>query len=100
MDDKTVQWVGITLALLALAAPAVVVNAQSDDYGMGWWTVDTGGGRLESTDGTYTLQGTVGQPDGGTLRSGDDTYVVTGGFWGGAAAEYDIFLPAVLRNYS
>jgi hypothetical protein len=103
MGDKAIRGLGTALALLALAAPAVVVKAQSNDYGMEWWTVDGGGGKSTSADGTYTLQGTIGQPDAGTSRSSEDTYAVSGGFWGGAAgaaAEYDIFLPAVLRTYS
>lgn len=102
MGNKAIRGLGTALALLALAAPALVANAQSNDHAIEWWTIDGGGGTSKSADGTYTLQGTVGQPDAGTLRSADDTYVLTGGFWGGAtaAAEYDILLPVVLRNYS
>jgi hypothetical protein len=100
MSAKVLRWLGIGLALLGLMAPALRVRAQSPDYAIEWWTVDGGSGAAQSADGTYTLHGTVGQPDAGTLRSADDTYALTGGFWGGAATEYDIFLPLVLRIHS
>ena len=65
-------------------------------YELAWWTVD-GGGYTWSTGGAYALGGTVGQPDAGVLQGGD--YTLAGGFWGGAAAQYRVYLPLVLRNY-
>jgi hypothetical protein len=100
MSNKSIARLGIVLAVLLLTGSAVVVNAQSNGYKIDWWTGTGGGGAAQSADDTYTLHGTVGQPDAGTLRSADDTYALTGGFWGGAATEYDIFLPLVLRNHS
>jgi hypothetical protein len=47
-------------------------------YDLSWWTVD-GGGATFSTGDSYSLGGTVGQPDAGT--SGGGTYNLVGGFW-------------------
>ena len=85
----------ILLALAAIFLLASVALADSGgDYDIPWWTVD--GGYTFSTGGDYTLGGTIGQPDAGVLTGGD--YTLGGGFWGGAAAEYRIYLPLVLRN--
>jgi len=64
-------------------------------YILDWWTADGGGGA--STGGSYSLDGTIGQPDAGTSTGG--TYALSGGFWGGGAAaiEYNLFLPLILR---
>jgi uncharacterized repeat protein (TIGR01451 family) len=59
-----------------------VVLAQSGGYTLTWWTVDGGGGG-PSVAGAYTLAGTIGQPDAGTLNEG--AYTLLGGFWQGAA---------------
>jgi hypothetical protein len=64
-------------------------------YDLSWWTVD-GGGTTPNEGSGYTLSGTAGQPDA-AVWSGDN-YVLEGGFWGGVAVEYRIYLPLVLRN--
>lgn len=90
---------GVTslLATLLCLAFAVVAVAQSGaDYDLTWNTVDGGGSTL-SMGGAYALGGTIGQPDAGVLCGGD--YTLTGGFWGGAAAQYRVYLPLVLRNF-
>jgi hypothetical protein len=64
-------------------------------YELSWWTVD-GGGHTQLSAGGYALGGTVGQPDAGVLAG--PGYTLVGGFWGGAAPEYLVYLPAVVRN--
>lgn len=54
-----------------LAAPA------SAQYAIDWFTLDGGGG--QSSGGAYTLQGTIGQPDAGSLSGG--SFTLHGGFW-------------------
>lgn len=55
---------------------ALAAHAQS--YEIPWWTVDGGGG--VSSNGQYTISGTIGQPDaGGPMTNGQ--YSLTGGFW-------------------
>ncbi len=51
-------------------------------YSMDWYTIDGGGGA--SSGGGYTVTGTTGQPDAGTLKGGN--YTLVGGFWGLIAA--------------
>jgi hypothetical protein len=84
------------LSLLTLLLIAGAAVADATGYDLPWWTVDSGGGTSGSANGSYTLRGTIGQPDAGVL-SGDD-YTLTGGFWGGAAPAYRIYMPVVLRS--
>lgn len=88
---------GLGLIILALLLPVEAALAQSGGgYDLTWNTVD-GGGYAWSTGGGYALGGTVGQPDAGALTGGG--YTLTGGFWGGAAGQYRVYLPLVLRNF-
>lgn len=75
------RFLPIAAALLALVALGIFrgVQAQSGGYTIDWFTVDGGGGALSSTDGLYTLNGSVGQPDAGALSGG--AYSLAGGFW-------------------
>jgi hypothetical protein len=65
---------------------------------LSWYTIDGGG--ESSSGGGYTLDGTLGQPDAGSLSGG--SYTLVGGFGGSgiivpAANNYDLFLPLVLK---
>jgi hypothetical protein len=85
-----------TLALFALFASLAL--AQSGGYDPSWWTVDGGGGPLAA--GGYTLNGTVGQPDAGSLSGSG--YTLAGGFWVGKTEEektqHNIYLPVILAQ--
>jgi hypothetical protein len=86
----------VLLVLTPLLLLASVARAQSGSgYDLTWSTID-GGGTTWSEGGGYSLGGTIGQPDAGVLSGGG--YTLAGGFWGGAAARYGIYLPLVLRN--
>ncbi|MBI5386534.1 MAG: hypothetical protein HZA90_17835 [Verrucomicrobia bacterium] len=63
-----------------LTALTTFVQAQS--YSVDWFTIDDGGGA--STGGVYSLSGTIGQPDAGTMSGGN--FTLEGGFWGLIAA--------------
>ena len=63
----------IVLLVLILSFPAPA------DYKITWSTIDGGGGR--STGGSYTLVGTIAQPDTGVSSGGN--YVLSSGFWPG-----------------
>ena len=54
------------LALFAFALFPIAALAQS--YDLSWFTID-GGGNV-STGATYSVTGTIGQPDAGTLSGG------------------------------
>ena len=62
--------------IILWALSAAVVQAQS--YSVDWYKVAGGGGT--STGGTYTVNGTIGQPDASDTMNGGN-YSVTGGFW-------------------
>jgi hypothetical protein len=93
------------VALLVLGAAGAVwaqgpSQAQSPQqaYDLSWYTVD-GGGYTWSSGGTYTLGGTVGQPDAGNLAGG--SYTLGGGFWVPAVkGVYRVYLPLVSRSYT
>ena len=59
------------LVLLATAALAITVT-----YNVPWYSVDGGGGT--SLGGAYSLTGTIGQCDAGTMNGG--VYALYGGF--------------------
>ncbi len=65
-------------------------------YDLSWYTID-GGGATFSVGGSYSLGGTIGQPDAGSMSGG--SYQLNGGFWGGAVISYNIYLPLVLKNF-
>src|SRR5574337_71774 len=68
----------------ALWLHALAAGAQSGGpYVLTWSTID-GGGATFSTGGNYSVGGTAGQPDAGTVRAGG--YTLAGGFWGGLVA--------------
>jgi hypothetical protein len=84
----------ITGALLGVISVSALAG-----YTLDWWTVD-GGGMTSSIGGSYSLGGTIGQPDAGTSNGG--TYIQDGGFWGGAVPTetvpvYILFLPLIMR---
>ena len=71
---KRVIQMSVLTGLLALTAHSV----RADTYSIDWYKIAGGGG--VSTSATYTVSGTVGQPDAGGAMSGG-AYSVTGGFW-------------------
>jgi hypothetical protein len=90
---KRKRWF-ILLCLLVLLALAIVpVLAETNaTYDLSWWTVDSGG-VTGSTSGNYTLSGTAGQPDAGSLSFGD--YDLAGGFWQALLEKLEVFLPLI-----
>lgn len=74
------RFFGLVCLALVLTSSVFASRAHAQ-FSINWWTVDGGGGT--STGGTYTLSGTIGQPDAGTVMTGG-SYSLTGGFWVGA----------------
>lgn len=83
--------------LVLLMGVASAASAQtSDGYELTWSTLDNGGGMSEGGD--YSLVGTIGQADAGSLSGGE--YMLNSGFWSGVnfvTANYRVFLPVILR---
>jgi hypothetical protein len=63
-----------TLLALLLLTPALMSAQQ---YSINWYKISGGGGT--STNSTYQVTGTIGQPDAGGTMSGGN-YSLTGGF--------------------
>ncbi|GMU35759.1 MAG: thrombospondin type 3 repeat-containing protein [Planctomycetia bacterium] len=79
---KTHQRLGLSLGWIFVVGllPATTPTAHAQPYDLSWHTLDGGGG--QSTGGSYTLSGAVGQHDAGpgAMMSGG-SYAVIGGFW-------------------
>jgi hypothetical protein len=84
----------LLLLVIAVALLGIVGVSALAGYTLDWWTVD-GGGTISSTGGSYSLGGTISQPDAGTSTGG--SYILDGGFWGGNA---DIIPPTVTLSVS
>src|SRR5437660_4921406 len=66
-----------TLWLIGVGA---IASAQT--YSVDWFSIDGGGGT--STGAVYSVSGSIGQPDAGTMTGGG--YTLVGGFWGVVSA--------------
>src|SRR6476661_1208260 len=64
-----------TLSFCALLLAGATARVQS--YSIDWYKIAGGGGT--SSNGTYVVSGTIGQPDAGQMSGGN--YSLTGGFW-------------------
>ena len=86
----------LALALTGAAAtPAAVDDSLAVDYAASWFTHDGGGGA--SSGGSYTILGTIGQPDASPTDSAGGSYTVNGGFWQGELLYTQLYLPMVKR---
>jgi hypothetical protein len=78
----------MTRAIIPFLAVALIglptLEAKAQPYEIGWSTIDGGGGIIQGS--SYTLSGSVGQPDASRPLTGP-TYTLTGGFWPGIDAE-------------
>jgi hypothetical protein len=63
------------ILLLCVLLPA---GGWAQSYSIDWYKIAGGGGT--STGGTYSISGTVGQPDASSAMTGGN-YSLTGGFW-------------------
>jgi hypothetical protein len=92
---KRKWFLSLLLLVIAVAVLGVFSAFALEGYTLDWWTVD-GGGYTFSAGGSYSLGGTIGQPDAGASSNG--TYTLAGGFWGGTLVQHRLYLPLVLRN--
>jgi hypothetical protein len=96
--SKLLILVSITVLLLVLVGGALAQVDAPLAFDLSWFSIDGGGGA--SSGGSYTLNGTIGQPDAGTMSGG--AYTLAGGFWSGGSApqppaQYKVFLPLTTR---
>jgi len=95
VSDKLVTGWRPGLLWLALLLAPIAAPAQS--YSIDWYKIAGGGGT--STNGQYSLSGTIGQPDAsGALTGG--SYSLTGGFWSLIAVVQTAGLPNLAISHS
>jgi len=82
-------------ALLLLAGRALAMY--STNYRLDWFVPLTGGGGGPAGSDHYAVNFTVGQSAIGASTS--TNYRGCLGYWCGAAAQYRVYLPLVLRNF-
>ncbi len=68
----------LLLATLAFGVPSLAHAQSGGAYNLEWNTL-TGGGQTFATGGAYSVGGTTGQADAGSLAGG--AYSLSGGFW-------------------
>jgi hypothetical protein len=61
-----------------MLASSFCLRASGQSYSVDWYKISGGGGT--STNGNYSITGTIGQPDASGAMTGAG-YSVTGGFW-------------------
>jgi hypothetical protein len=95
---RALYWLG--LVILIGSVSTTLVLAQSFDLTGG--TIDSGGGTLETNDGAFIINGTIGQPDVGVFNDTGGTFVLSGGLWQGVASSspgsgQSAHLPVVIK---
>ena len=69
------------LIISCLAIYAGLCVSAHAQFSVNWFSIDGGAG--QSAGGAFSLNGTIGQPDAGTI--GGSPYSILGGFWAFAA---------------
>jgi hypothetical protein len=86
-----------TIILLGLIITGFCWQASSQSYSIDWYKVAGGGGT--STGATYSVSGTIGQPDASLQTMSGGAYTLNGGFWSIIAAIQTAGLPNLTINY-
>lgn len=91
------KWLIVLLAALFVLSVASFAWANvSNTPAIRTWVIGSGGRRISS--GGTVVQSTIGQPL--AYRAVSGTSELCAGFWCGAAGEYEVFLPAVMNQFS
>ena len=93
MTRKIILYISLTAVMLVLATSLAIAQT-GGGFDLSWHTIDSGGG--SGSGSSFTLNGTVGQPDAGRMTGGG--YSLSGGFWPAGAASYTIYLPLSIRE--
>ncbi len=72
-------------------AQAAGLSAAGAAYTLDWFSIDSGGGPLNSAGGSYTLVSTLGQADAGD--SDPASYTLQGGFLPGTLQPWQSYIP-------
>lgn len=84
----------LIIACLLVAALSKAQAQSGDGYDLSWNTLESGG-LVEAADGSYSIDGSFGQPDASASLIGDG-YSLVGGFWSGIPA-YHLSLPVIYK---
>jgi len=97
MPGLVVLVLTLTLVLILFVGhvAAHMANSSGGSYDISWWTNAGGGSTIPSTDGSYSLVGTIGQPAAGTSTGG--AYNLISGFWAVTQQFYKLFLPLIVH---
>jgi hypothetical protein len=89
----------LTLLALLLVAGRALAQPNADGFELSRDRADAGAGTWEDPEGEFELRGTIGQPEGGAVASGEDGYRLVGGFRPGGISDLlrQLFLPLILR---
>jgi len=94
---RLIIFIPVVAFAVALLISSIAAAQTGAGYDLTWNTIDGGGG--SNSGGTYSLAGTLGQSDAGTLSGSG--YTLHGGFWISPAVlplpHFEVFLPVVLR---
>ena len=93
MKTQLVATVSVLFVVCLLAGSALAMS--STNYRLDWFTPLTSGGGGAASSTNYAVNLTIGQAAIGGSSSAN--YAMGLGYWYGAAAQYKIFLPIVLR---
>jgi len=93
MKRRKVLIAGLLLLSLLLVAQTVLAMS-SANFGLNWFTTQSGGGG-KSSSANYSANVTVGQV--GIGNSDSSSYSGCVGYWCGAEAGYSVFLPLIMR---
>jgi len=87
IDSERIEIMTMKPIVRAVALGLLInVRLFAQPYDLSWHTVD-GGGATFSAGGSYSLGGTIGQPDAGPAPAmTGGTYALVGGFWPAAGA--------------
>jgi hypothetical protein len=96
MNIRKRYLIGALLIVVCLLGAALhKVQAQTGgNFDLTWNTLESGG-RAEAADGSYSIEGSFGQPDASISLNGDG-YSLVGGFWNDTPA-YHLSLPAIFK---
>jgi hypothetical protein len=101
MKPKYIYLIGLAIVItLLIALPSFALPQSAPEavgYSIDWYTIDGGGATFSTGPGGYSLGGTIGQADAGSMSGSG--YTLVGGYWGGAAINYNVYLPLVLKNF-
>ena len=93
---KERKTIALLIVLLCILLTGDALAMSSTNYRLDWFTPLTSGGGGAASSTNYAANLTVGQTVIG--QSSSASHVAGLGYWYGAAIEYKIFLPVVLRQ--